>query len=333
MQEWHDEDLLAQALGERVTEFDVSPLTQGESGVLVARVTGRRADGEQFSVIVKSRQGEPVHAALWYARDAGITDREYHVYDLLERLDLPRACALAREYVDAGHWTLILEDLAQNYRLPGPDYTFTEADWPSIINTYAKIHARTRGMSGPILERLQPEEGSQADTRSMREMLDALSGFEVDSQRLRPEEFWEASAILLELREKWRDERRCMVFSDFYPANLALPKPGSEYAVLFDWELAAFGLPQFDILNAGFTDDEKLDRYFLCMRALGAGIDPDKLKAGLGYARLCASFYTLWLLHLKLKADPQGPLPSWMRSGAADLFSGGLIRLARDARQ
>ena len=142
----------------------------------------------------------------------------------------------------------------------------------------------------------------------------------------------EASDILFDLRRQWPDEPRCLVFSDFYHDNLALPKSGSEYAVLFDWELAAYGLPQFDMLNAGFADNDRLAYYLTRMREMGMELDRDRLEAGLGYARLCGSFFMLWLLHLKLKADRDGRLPAWMRAGAAGLFAGGLIEQARQAR-
>jgi hypothetical protein len=163
-------------------------------------------------------------------------------------------------------------------------------------------------------------------------MLDVLSDLELDSCRLNSDEFRESADILLELRERWRDEPRCLTFSDFYQTNVALPKAESGHAVLFDWELAGWSMPQFDAMNAGFDNGDRLEYYLDCMRSLGVDIDADRFQAGLRYARLSESFYTLWLLHLKLKADPADQLPSWMHSAGRGHFAGGLVRLAREAR-
>lgn len=331
MDNWNEIDILEQALSEAVTDYDVTPLTLGESGAFLARVSGKTKSGNMFSVVIKSRMGKTAHAALWYCPDPGLLDREIHVYDLLKRLDLPHAHVLAQIYTDSSHWTIVLEDLAEQYRLLDRNYEFTTADRQAIIDTYALIHSRTMNLYDPIMDHLQPEEGSQVDASTADEMLETFASFEIESHRMNPDEFRESTDILFHLREKWRSEPRCLAFNDFYQTNVALPQEEPGYAVLFDWELAGCSLPQFDALNAGFAEGDELIYYIERMKALGMEIDSDKFKSGLHYARLCGSFYTLWLLHLKLKADPSGRLPSWMRSGAIDSLSGGLIKQARNA--
>ena len=77
----------------------------------------------------------------------------------------------------------------------------------------------------------------------------------------------------------------------------------------------------------------RLERYLDGLGSLGTEIDRTRFKAGLQYAKLSASFYILWLLHLKLKADPGGSLPSWMHHLAREYLAGGLLHQARDASE
>lgn len=322
--------LVAEALDEAIGEVHITALTGGNSGVSVKRVTGATDCGRTFSVVVKERHSHLPHAALWYAQDHAGLDREYRVYQMLEQLDLPHAKVLARRYESPGSWILVLEDLAEHYVLPGADRSFTESDKFSIIDTYALIHSRTVGTDmGPA--GLQPEEGSEVTAASAADVLNTLSGFEIDSVCLRPNEFDYALAILLKCRTQWADEPRCLVFSDFHQTNVALPADSAGQAILFDWELARIGLPQFDALNAGFADDAGLIRYAERVSQYGGHVDLTRFRAGLRYAELSGVFYTLWLLHLKLNSDPGRRLPKWMGHLAMDLFSGGLVARARAA--
>jgi len=327
---WSHDELLQEALGEKPAETKITPLTGGNSGVLVARVQGITTGGKPFSVVMKSRGSDRPHAALYYVDDAGMLDREYQVYALLERLGLPHARVLARRYAGPCDWALILEDLTVRYVLPASDYVFSEADRNRIIDTYALIHSRTMGIDYQAAS-LQFEDGSEVTAHVAGEMLETVGGFEIDGIHLKPDDFDYALSILLECRIRWTGESRCLLYTDFHQTNVALPRDGTGYAVLFDWELARFGLPQFDALNAGFSDDTGLAKYAERMAAHGGKVDMQKFKAGLKYAGLSAVFYTLWLLHKKLQKDPDGRLPNWMRGLVKELFEGGLVARARRA--
>ncbi|MCX6344937.1 MAG: hypothetical protein NT018_07665 [Armatimonadetes bacterium] len=315
--------LLQEAFGESPVESKVSPITLGNSGVSVARVTGKTEDGTAFSVVVKARTNSKAHAALWYAEDPGAADREYRVYELLEELDLPHAAVLAKRYDGPDNWAIVLEDLANRYHLPKADHAFSEADRNSIIHTYSLIHSRTTGIDfGSV--RLQHEDGSEVTAEVAEQMLETLGGFDIDGYRLNSAEFYQSVSVLLSYRQELAAEPRCLIYSDFHQTNVALPRNGVGQAILFDWELARVGLPQFDALNAGFADEAGLAMYFEMMQTNGVKINPARFKVGLKYAELSGVFYTLWLLYLKLQKDPGGRLPKWMSSLAMELFNGGL---------
>jgi len=322
-------DLVGEALGYSPVEVNVTPLTLGNSGVSVVRLHGKTASGGEFSVVVKARANSQPHAALWYVEDKDALDREYLVYGILERLALPHPRILARRYGGPSDWTLVLEDLAERYRLPETGCMFSQSNRNSVIDTYALIHSKTMGIA---LRETCPlhEEGSEVTADVAKEMLGTLGAFEIDGARLKPDEFDYALSILLECRTRWADEPRCLVYGDFHHTNVALPRNEGGHAVLFDWELARAGLPQFDALNAGFADEAGLARYAETMQANGVKIDLARFRAGLKYAELSAVFYTLWLLHTKLKKDSHGRLPNWMRRLAKELFEGGLAARARD---
>lgn len=331
--------LLEAAVGRKLDSFEVTEVPRGNSGTLTARVTCR-SDGADISVFVKSRRTRRTHTALWYSEDAGLIDREYCVYRLLGGLDVPRARVLSSHYESASDWTLVLEDLAEHYMLPDDAYVLTDRDQECIVRTYAAIHSASyrlfRDCRCPAMACLQPEEGSQVDTTTAPDMLHTLDEFSIESRSLNPSEFERAFAVLLACRTKWEGKPRCLVFNDFDLGNVALPQRDGEFAVLFDWELAGLSLPQFDLVNIGHGNHSPMDeavRYYLKLLAeYGVRVEVDEFRAGLAYAALSMNFYVLWLLHLKLRADPDGRAQTWMRNIAAGLFSGGLLDSARQAR-
>lgn len=322
-------NLLEQALGCSVDACDCVPINQGNSGALVARITGCITTGKSFSAVLKSRRSECIHKALWYSQDNVMIDREYHLYGLLEDRCIPHACILARSYDAPSDWNLLLEDLDQDYVLPPLDYQFSESEQDLIIATYVELHSRTFGIDRePIAEYLQVEEGQQVNEATAEQMIDT---FNRSTFEFSVDEFRQAVGILLKIRDHWRDAPRCLVFNDFYPGNVALPKSGNGYAVLFDWELAGVGLPHFDLINLGFHRERSTAIYTEQMQRRGLKLDMEKFREQFAYADLSMHFYTLWLLHLKLQADPEGRLPGWMQNIASSLFGGRLILMARQA--
>lgn len=329
--------LLKEAYGRKVESPKLETLSPGNSGLFKARITGS-ANGQRFSAMVKVRQGEAVHAALWYAKDSGIVDREYRLYELLERLRVPHARILARRYDSPTEWALLMEDLCIRYVMLENKHCFSEAEQDIIVGTYAAIHHASRSAPRLMTEAmgfLAPEEGSQVDVRSAEKMCAVLRGAQFGSHRLLQQDFRKACSILFEGRQRWKQEPRVLVFNDFHPSNVALPEPGGEYAILFDWELAGIGFPQFDLQNFWTGRDVDRDRlvavYIDRSQRLGTDINIDRFMSVMPYAELCRQFYTLWMLYLKLVAEPGGKLTKWMRFHSQQLFSGGLIRLAQEA--
>jgi len=107
-------------------------------------------------------------------------------------------------------------------------------------------------------------------------------------------------------------------------------------ALLFDWELAGVGLPQSDLINICYGRDEfdlekTMPLYLDKMAARGVYFDRSRFLASMSYARLQGSFYVLWLLHLKLMADPEGDLPCWMRTISEGLLKGDILNQAEEA--
>lgn len=318
--------LLRQAYGETVENFNVEPLPRGNSGLFKARITGS-ANRRRFSAVIKARKDTAVHEALWYAKDSRIADREYRVYELLEHLRVPHARILARYYDSPTKWALLMEDLRERYVMLADDHRFSEVEQEIIVRTYATIHNASR--SSPQLmaaaeEFLAPEEGSQVDAGSVEKMWQVLGEARFGGRRLSQQDFSNACSVLFEGRERWKGESRVLVYNDFHPSNVALPKLEQEYAVLFDWELAGIGFPHFDLQN--FWTDRDVDRE----RILSVYLDHsqefniDRFMSVMPYAELCRQLYTLWLLYLKLEADPGGKLPTWLRLHSERLFGGEL---------
>ena len=322
--------LLSEAFGKTAEILNVEILPRGNSGLFKARITGS-ANRRRFSAVVKARQDTADHAALWYAKDSRIVDREFRVYELLEHLRVPHARILARCYDSPTKWALLMEDLREGYVMLADDYRFSTVEQEIIAKTYATIHNASR--SAPQLmvaaeDFLAPEEGSQVHAGSIEKMWEVLREAQIGGHRLSRQDFLNSCSVLFEGRERWKGESRVLVYNDFHPSNVALPKLEQEYAVLFDWELAGIGFPQFDLQN--FWTDRDVDRGRILSVYLdhSKGIDFDRFMSVMPYAELCRQFYTLWLLYLKLEADPGGKLPSWLRLHSERLFSGELARLA-----
>ncbi len=322
--------LLREAYGETVEDLNLETLSRGHSGLFKARITGSE-NQRRFSAVVKARQGESVHAALWYAKDSRIADREYRVYELLEHLGVPHARILTRYYDSPTRWALLMENLRERYLMPADDHLFSEVEQEIIAATYATIHNASR--SAPQLmaaarDFLAPEEGSQVDAGSVEKMWQVLGEAQIGGHRLSQQDFSDACSVLFEGRERWKGESRVLVYNDFHPSNVALPKLGQEFAILFDWELAGIGFPHFDLQN--FWTDRDVDRERILRVYLDHSreVDIDRFMSVMPYAELCRQFYTLWLLYLKLEADPGGKLPMWLRLHSERLFGGELARLA-----
>lgn len=333
-------DFITEAIGHKIKHADITAMSHGNSGAVKARVSGESSAG-MFSVVVKIRKPGLVHKALWYAGDQRMVDREYFVYEILDILQVPHARVLSRFYNSSDDWGLVLEDLNEHYILPEDSQHFSQQDQMMIMETYAAIHAsflkKSSSISTSLLECLQPEEGSQITQETSYFVFATLNDYDANGYRLSHNEYLEAVNALLTCRNHWRDEPRTLVFNDFDAENVALPRTSDGSAVLFDWELAGTALPQFDLINTGHGNVPNLDpaasHYVDCLRRNGVEIDQEKFIGGMKYAALSMNFYALWLLHLKLSADPQGKLPKWMIMTAETLFNGGLIRSAVDAMQ
>lgn len=318
--------LLRQAYGETVEKFNLETLPRGNSGLFKARITGS-ANCRRFSAVVKARQDTTVHGALWYAKDSGVADREYRVYELLEHLRVPHARIRARFYDSPTRWALLMEDLCERYVMLGDDHRFSEVEQEIITETYAAIHNASHAapqLMAAAEDFLALEEGSQVDAGSVEKMWQVLGEAQFGGHRLSRQDFSDACSVLFEGRERWKGESRVLVYNDFHPSNVALPKLEQECAVLFDWELAGTGFPHFDLQN--FWTDRDVDRERILSVYLDHSqeLDIDRFMLVMPYAELCRQLYTLWLLYLKLEADPGGKLPTWLRLHSERLFGGEL---------
>ena len=213
--------LLREVYGETVEDFNIETLARGNSGLFKARITGS-ANRRRFSAVVKARQDEAVHAALWYAKDSGIAEREYHVYELLEHLRVPHARILARYYDSPTRWTLLMEDLCEQHVMLADDHLFSEVEQEIVASTYATIHNASR--SAPQLmaaarDFLAPEEGSQVDAGSVEKMWQVLGEAQIGGHRLSQQDFLNACSVLFEGRERWKGESRVLVYNDFCPSS------------------------------------------------------------------------------------------------------------------
>ena len=330
--------LVEESLEVRLSEPSLIEVKEGNGGTLKAFFAAS-AEQLQFTAFVKARRSPGIHKALWYTFDQKMLAREYHVYHLLKRLRVPHARIIASRYQEPTRWTLVLEDLRSGYVLPKSDNQLLSEDAiESLLDTYVRIHS-TCLHTGAINESaegtwLQPEEGTQVDDRCGREIWETLSAASMTTRSVNPSQFAKSVEVLCKCRDTLLGCERTVAFNDFHVTNVAFPRANGP-AVLFDWELAGAALPAFDIINLTYGREQIHDKivslYLSKMADTGIRIDRDVWRRGIAYARLSSAFYALWLLHMKLQADPDGRLPGWMRSESSELLSGKLISLTRKA--
>ncbi len=332
--------LVAESTGVDLVNPRFTEVTEGNGGTIKGFFAADTAKGV-LRAFVKGRRSTQIHEALWYTDDQGLLAREYHVYSLLARLDAPHARVMASRYDGPSRWTLVLEDLSCDYVLgsgEGADLSWDALT--SAIDSYARVHSACLKAesfaNAPERNWLQPEEGSQVDIECGRNMWETFACNGITASGIGREEFRASVETLCACRDKLCDYERVLVFNDFHPTNVAFPKAGGP-AVLFDWELAGIGLPAFDILNVSYglgpSWDAIVDLYCDKMADADVRVDPNAWSHTVAYAKLSGAFYALWLLHTKLKVDPDGRLPRWMRTEASSLLSGKLVSLAEEARK
>jgi hypothetical protein len=238
-----------------------------------------------------------------FEEDPGFPDREITLYRrILPCLGIPHA----RVYftgVDpqTEERLILLEDLV-DYRLPPPTRQWTQPEGECIARTYARLHVNARRQLPPPGGRgwLYPRHESRLEREDIPGMVRDLVRLGVwrpvpGLDRLYYSTL-EAASSLTRLPST-------LLHNDVYPPNVALPKDLDDEAVLLDWEMASFGLPEMDLAfmfiqpfgaHRGLDKARLLDVYWAAREALGDDIPecPER-EARQFYAD---SLWGLWLV-------------------------------------
>ena len=208
--------------------------------------------------------------------DPGFPDREIYFYTcVLPHLDIPHAhlyyTGIDPETQDR---LIFMEDLS-GYHFPPPTRPWTQAEGECIARAYARLHTmgekymRTLDKVSPFgnppdLDWLLPRHESRLEPEKSQHMVCDLVKQKV----------WEPIPGLDALLTRTVDAAQTytqlpvtLLHNDVYPPNVALPPNLKDDAILLDWEMASYGLPEMD-LGFMFLQPHRAHRYLDKARVL-----------------------------------------------------------------
>ncbi|HEY3369042.1 MAG TPA: aminoglycoside phosphotransferase family protein [Symbiobacteriaceae bacterium] len=275
-------ELVARVTGGSGDGWDMAEIHGGQSGSQVYRLSPPA--GEPLILKVLDPNRVPAHLAEDYP---GIGSSEFRFYrELMPRLGLPGPRILAAERLPGGGSCLLMQDLTVAHWIPSADHCWTDAELRSVLATYALLHGR----SLRLFQREPPPAWLQADPRREYDpdlvlaCLGRLTGNDLTCDRAEPLRTARGLAALVrEVARALDHEPSVVLYNDFYPSNVALPRDGGP-ARLFDWQLVGRGPLHMDICNIGLTgrdaafagvDREGLLDYYLELLAQESRVLPD----------------------------------------------------------
>jgi hypothetical protein len=237
--------LLRQAVDPRIGGFEHSLIKTSASPSTVHRVvlTYPQDHPGVRSVILKSI------AAVW-PNDSEGSCREVRFYNqVLPCLDLEHPKIYYAGLDPESDLRLILmEDLAASHRFPPPVHRWTPDEAEYMVRAYAQLHVRGEHCIPPEAERgwmwrmaLHEQDWEPEALASMVHDLVA-QGIWAPVPRL--------EALIKHTLANLPHFAGCpatLLHNDVYPPNVALPFDPQGKAILFDWEMAGWGLAQLDL--------------------------------------------------------------------------------------
>ena len=249
--------------------------------------------------------------------DPGFPNREIYFYAcVLPYLDIPHAHVYyTGTDPDTQDRLIFMEDLT-GYHLPPPTRPWTQAEGECMARAYARLHTvgEISNLSDKVnLDRLLPRHETRLEPEKIQHMVCDLVQQNV----------WEPIPGLDTLVTRTVDAAQTftqlpttLLHNDVYPPNVALPSDLKGDAILLDWEMASYGLPEMDLAFMfiqpfrahRFLDKARvLDAYWAARHAREGNIPPCN-------ARKIRQFYAdavwgLWLVPVahKMAAHPFPP--------------------------
>lgn len=183
-----------------------------------------------------------------YSDDPGFPNRECTYYArVLPNLDLPHAQVyFAGIEPETQERLILLEDLT-NYHLPPPTRPWTQAEGECVARAYARLHTIAKIGHSPCtqdLDWLLPRHETRLDAEALGKMVHDL----VQQNIWEPIPALEGMiAQIVNATPIFSSLPTTLLHNDVYPPNVALPPNLNSDAILLDWEMASYGLPEMDL--------------------------------------------------------------------------------------
>ncbi|NUM47666.1 MAG: phosphotransferase [Anaerolineales bacterium] len=202
-----------------------------------------------------------------FPADPGFPDRERHFYAcVLPHLDIPHAqIYFADLHPDTQERLILMEDLTAHH-LPPPSRPWTQAEGECMARAYARLHGVGQIGNPANTDWLLPRHETRLDAEMLGKMTCELIRQNV----------WEPIPGLDGLIARTVDAAQTfthlpttLLHNDVYPPNVALPPTLTDDAILLDWEMASYGLPEMD-LGFMFLQPYRAHQYLEKARVLEA---------------------------------------------------------------
>ena len=149
---------------------------------------------------------------------------------------------------------LLLEDLCGSHSIPPEIHVWSPEELQSILSCYAAMHGRAQAFfaqSGiPKWLHADPRRNYDVD-RTIAHLME-LGKNDWTKEQVSPVlESLKLKALLEEVPRALEHIPPTLLYNDFYPPNVAIPKVGGP-AVLLDWQLLGSGPLHLDLVNIGF---------------------------------------------------------------------------------
>jgi len=172
-------------------------------------------------------------------------ERELRFHEVIHpNLQIPKAEIFHLHTDEAtGFRIIVMEDLAQNHRIPAHPYQWTSSEIKSVLRAYAQLH--TTQFENLNHSWLVQRHESLLDFEKILEQVAIVqrAGIWGDLPHL-----YDLLAYTRESCEKYKHEKMSLIHGDTTPANAALPNNlDSEPATLIDWQDVGIGMPEFDL--------------------------------------------------------------------------------------
>jgi len=294
-----DRDFLSRVLGREVHAGRYTTLKQDGLPSAVYRIEVQESRGKSHYLIVKLVERD------WPGDDEGHL-REAHFYrEIARRLTWngPPVYYAGLEPAGERH-IIVMADCSRTHRFLPATHAWTLDELRPALTAYARLHAGSRELRlspterAPLIPRLEERVRRQAS--ALPGMIAELADLGV--WPLAPE-IEPALGRFLEEMAAYEALPASVLHLDFTPGNVGLPVDPLAQAIIVDWEMASWGLPEIDLSyvftqpygNARFLEREQLlTAYWHTSEELGLDAPtPSQQRERLRYAE---RLWTLWLI-------------------------------------